>query len=76
MDYIYVYNEKNEEEKMEVVLIYEIPNNKYHYIIYRTMDGKNYYTGKYEGEEIVDLNTDLDSNEMEFANKVLKGVLE
>ena len=75
MDYIYVYNENNEKEKMEVVLIFDMPGQEYHYIIYRSMDKNNYYVGKYIGEEIVDLITDLNSKEIEFANSILKGVL-
>lgn len=68
MDYIYVINEKNEKEKMEVVSIYTLPNSSYNYIIYKSLKEREYYIAKYKGENITDLNTDLTEEELKCAN--------
>jgi len=74
-DYIDVYTD-NGVEKMEVVLIFNLEGYKYNYIIYRTLDNEHYYIGKYIGENIVDLDTNLSENEMLLAEKILEGVLD
>ena len=75
MDYIYVYNENDEKKKMEVVSIFDLTDNEYKYIIYKPLDKLEYFIGKYKGNKIVDLETDLSDLEMELANAVLKKVL-
>ena len=74
MDYITVSLEDGRKEKMEVVTIYEMSNSYYHYIIYRDVQN-HYYVGKYLGEAIVELNTNLDENEMVFAQGILDGLV-
>ncbi len=75
MDIVVVSNKNGEKEKMEVVTIFDIPNYEFHYIIYRSLDGKDYYVAKYSGENVVNLITDLDSTELEYANGILRSVL-
>ena len=70
MDKIVVTMADGREEEMEVVSIFEMSDSPYHYIIYRSAD--SYYAGKYLGEEIVSLDTNLTSREKEY----LKGVFQ
>lgn len=76
MDTVVVDNKNGKKEEMEAVTIFEIPNSEFHYIIYRSMDGNEYYVAKYIGESKVNLITDLDASEMEYAMGILKGVVE
>ena len=75
MDYINVTKDNGEIEKMEVVTIFNRSDSNYNYIIYRSLDGDNYYTGKYIGDNLVDLDTDLSNEEIKYANGILKGLV-
>ncbi len=74
MDYIYIYDDKNNKTKMEVVTIFEIDNSFYHYIIYRTIDKKHVYFGKYEGNEITELITDLTKKELLIGKSIYEQI--
>ncbi|MBR1377211.1 MAG: hypothetical protein IJ565_05350 [Bacilli bacterium] len=75
MDTIYVLNEKNEKEKMEVVSIFDLSNKAYRYIIYKPLDKKEYYVGKFKGNNITSLDTNLDELELELSNAILKDLI-
>lgn len=75
MDYITVTKDNGKMEVMEVVTIFNKSNSKYNYIIYRTLDNSNYYTAKYMGNEIVDLDTNLDEEEIEYANGIFNALV-
>lgn len=70
MDYIYVYDDNNNKIKMEVVIVFDISDSKYHYIIYRSLDKEHTYYGKYLGDSITDLITDLTEKEMLIVNTI------
>lgn len=74
MDYIIVTKDNGEEEVMEVVTIFNKSNSKYNYIIYKSKDNE-YFTGKYLGNDIVDLDVDLNSEEIEYANGVFNALV-
>lgn len=75
-NYIDIYDENDNKKQMEVVAIFKLDGYDFNYIIYSELDKSHYYIGKYKGEEIVDLNTDLSNQELVLCNKVLKAVLE
>lgn len=75
MDYITVTKDNGDMEVMEVVTIFNKSNSKYNYIIYKTLDDSNYYTAKYLGNEMVDLETNLDAEEMKYANGILNALV-
>lgn len=75
MDYINIMKSNGQNEVMEVVTIYNMSNSKYNYIIYKSLDNKEYYTGKYIGNDIVDLNTDLSEEEKVYAEGILNGLV-
>lgn len=75
MDTIFIIDDDGNRKPMEAVSIYEMPNSSFHYVIYRSFDYQNYYVGKYLGEDIVDLNTELSVEEMKIADEILKGVM-
>ncbi len=74
MDKIVVYSDDGTREEMEVVTIYEMSNRPFHYIIYRSFQDE-YYVGKYMGDQVVDLDTDLDALEMKYAEGILEGLV-
>ena len=75
MDYINIMKSNGQNEVMEVVTIYNMSNSEYNYIIYKSLDNKEYYTGKYIGNDIVDLNTDLSEEEKVYAEGILNGLV-
>ena len=75
MDYINIMKSNGQNEVMEVVTIYNMSSSKYNYIIYKSLDNKEYYTGKYIGNDIVDLNTDLSEEEKVYAEGILNGLV-
>ena len=75
MDYITITKENGENEVMEVVTIFNKSDSDYNYIIYKSLDSNVYYTGKYNGDTVVDLNTDLSEEEKKYANGILKGLV-
>lgn len=74
MDYIKVTKDNGEEELMEVVTIFNKSNSNYNYIIYKSKNN-DYYTGKYLGEDIVDLDVNLDYEEMEYAKGIFSALV-
>ncbi len=72
---IEITNSKNEIRKVEVVLLFDLDNREEHYIIYKELDGSHYYVAKYQGEEIVNLDTNLSKEEYDRANAIFKGVM-
>ena len=75
MDYIIVKKDNGEEEKMEVVSIYNMENSDYNYIIYRSLINDEYYTAKYKGNDVVDLDTDLSKEEEIYADSILRAIV-
>lgn len=75
MDYITITKTNGTKEVMEVVTIFNRTDSDYNYIIYKTLDNSKYFTGKYKGENIVNIDTDLDEEEMEYAKGVFKAVV-
>ena len=67
MDYIFITKSDNTVEKMEAVTIFNISNSDYNYIIYKSLKTGDYYAGKYLGDDISDLDTNLEDE------KYLKG---
>lgn len=74
-DYIDVYNDNGNKEQMEVVCTFNLEGYDYNYIIYKTLDSSHYYIGKYKGDSIVNLETNLSEKEFTLAEKILEGVL-
>lgn len=74
MDYIKVTKDNGEEELMEVVTIFNKSDSNYNYIIYKSKNNE-YYTGKYTGNDIVDLSVDLDKEEIEYAHGIFKALV-
>ena len=76
MDYIYIIKDNNEMEKMEVVTIYNVSNSDYNYIIYKSLDDNdNYYVGKYMGDAVNELVTDLSDEERNYAQGVYEALV-
>ena len=74
MNYVYVYNSDNKKEKMEVISIFNLSISDYKYIIYKS-DKNEYYIAKYKGDNITNLETNLDSIELKLANAVFKEIV-
>ena len=71
MDYIYIIKENNEMEQMEVVTVYNVSGSDYNYIIYKSLDDSSkYYVGKYMGDAVNELVTDLSEEERIYAQGV------
>ena len=75
MDIIEITKKDGTVEKMEVVSIYMRSDKPYNYIIYRSLETNQYYTGKYIGEKLVKLDTNLDKEEMEYAHGVFNALV-
>ena len=75
MDIIEITKKDGTVEKMEVVSIYARSDSPYNYIIYRSLETNEYYTGKYIGEKLVKLDTKLDNKEMEYAHGVFEALV-
>ena len=71
MDYITVTKDNGENEKMEVVTIFNKSESDYNYIIYKSLNTNDYYTARYLGDDVVDLDTNLTDEEKAYANAVL-----
>lgn len=68
MDTIVITKENGEKETMEVVSIFEKSDSPFHYIIYKNKE--DYFIGKYIGENVCNLRTDLDETELNYSNKI------
>lgn len=75
-DFIDVYDEDGKVEKMELVLKFNLKGYSWNYIIYRDLEEKNYYIAKYNGENMVDLDTNLSDKELELAELIFKKVVD
>lgn len=75
MDYINIMKSNGQNEVMEVVTIYNMSNSKYNYIIYKSLITGDYYAGKYLGDNVSDLDTDLESFEIEFVSGVFDSLV-
>lgn len=71
MDIITIKDKNNNLIKMEIVLTYCL--NNVDFIIYSSLDKKDYFLAKYNKNG--NLNTNLSDEEIEYGNKILKGVL-
>lgn len=75
MDYIYITKEDNTIEKMEAVTVFNISNSEYNYIIYKSLITGDYYAGKYLGDDISDLDTNLNSFEIRCVSGVFDSLV-
>ena len=75
MDYIYVIDDENKKEKMEVVSIFNFEDSNYNYIIYKSLLKEEYFIGKYQGDNITLLDTNLNEKELNFANNILNTLI-
>jgi hypothetical protein len=73
MDYITITKDNGQKVIMEVVSIFNRSNSDYNYIIYKS--NNDYYTAKYKGKDIVDLDTDLDEEEIKYANGIFRAIV-
>lgn len=72
-DYFYIYDDKNNKIKKEAVLKFNLKGYDSNYLIYKDED--EYFVAKYNGDKIVNLNTDLSDAEIRFCEKILKEYL-
>ncbi len=75
MNYIDVIDDQGNSEKMEVISTFKLLGYKYNYLIYRKLDKSAYYTAKYEGEDMIDLDTNFSDSELALINKIMKGII-
>ena len=75
-DYIKIYDQNNNERTVEIVTTFKLEQYNSNYIIYKELDNSHYYIAKYNGEDIVDLDTDLSKEEISLVEKIFEGVLE
>ena len=75
MDYITVTKDNGEIEAMEVVAIFNKSDSDYNYIIYKSLNGDDYYTAKYIGEEIANLDVNLDEEETKYTTGIFKALV-
>ena len=73
--YIDIYDSNRNILKMEVVLKFNLDGYNDNYLIYKELNEDKYYIAKYNGENIVNLNTNLSINEIKLSEKILEGVL-
>ena len=75
MDYITITKDNGQKEVMEVVTIFNRSNSDYNYIIYKSLSSDDYYTAKYKGNDIVNLDTDLDEEEIKYINGIFRAAV-
>lgn len=75
MDYIYITKDDNTIEKMEAVTVFNVSNSNYNYIIYKSLITGDYFAGKYLGNDLSDLDTDLESFEIELVSGVFDSLV-
>ena len=75
MDYIFITKSDNTVEKMEAVTIFNISNSDYNYIIYKSLKTGDYYAGKYLGDDIGDLDTNLNAFEIKCVSGVFDSLV-
>lgn len=75
-DIIEITDKNNKKREVELITKFKLEGFKYNYIIYRELDKSHTYIAKYEGENIVNLNTDLSALELSLAEIIYRGVKE
>ena len=75
-DIIEITDKNNKTRKVELITKFNLDGFKYNYIIYRELDKSHTYIAKYEGENIVNLSTDLSPVELSMAEVIYRGVKE
>ena len=71
-DLIEIKNKDNKLETKELVATYTL-NNLYNYLIYKDLNADNFYVARYEGEDVVDLITNLSEEEINLAKILIEG---
>ena len=75
-DLIEITDKNKQKRKVELITKFNLDGFKYNYIIYRELDKSHTYIAKYEGENIVNLNTNLSPAELSMAEIIYRGVKE
>lgn len=75
-DIINITDKNGQTRPVELVVKFELNGFDYHYIIYRELDKSHNYIARYQGEKIVDLDSNLSEEELALAKIVYKGVKE
>lgn len=75
-DLIEITDKLGKTRQVELITKFELEGFDYNYIIYRELDGSHNYVARYRGENIVNLDTNLSSLELELAKVIFKGVKE
>lgn len=73
MDYLYVYDDKNNRLKMEIVNIFELEGYDFKYIIYKELDNSRFYLAKYR-DNISELDTNISDAEFKLCDKIFQEV--
>ena len=74
-DIFNIYDKNGKKKQMQAITIYSIEKTGYNYIIYKELKKEKYYVAKFKGETTVELNTQLDKRETEYANAVLNKII-
>lgn len=74
-DIFNIYGQNGRIYQMQAITIYSIEKTGYNYIIYKELKKEKYYVAKFKGETTVELNTQLDKRETEYANTVLNKII-
>lgn len=73
-DYIKVLDKNNIERLAEIVVIFNLEDYDFNYIIYKELDNSHTYIAKYKGKDIVNLDRNLSEEELRLANIIYEGV--
>ena len=75
-DYIEITDQFNNKRTVEVVTTFKLKQYNSNYIIYKELDIDSYFIAKYQGEDVVDLDTNLTQEELSLIKKIFEGVLQ
>ena len=75
-DYIEITDQFNNKRTVEVVTTFKLKQYNSNYIIYKELDIDSYFIAKYQGEDVVDLDTNLTQEELSLIEKIFEGVLQ
>lgn len=73
-DLIDITDKQGNTRKVELITKFNLEGYNYNYIIYKERDGTHNYIARYQGEDIVKLDTNLSDLELELAKIIYKGV--
>lgn len=73
-DLITITDKQGNKRQVELITKFTLEGYEYNYIIYRELDGSHNYIARYQGENIVNLDTNLSKLELELAKIIYKGV--